>query len=416
MSDAKHTSNIDGSPVPVRAVDVRRHNLALVIQQVASRRQVTRAELARATQLTKGTISTLVGELLDLEIIAEVEVPRPKRVGRPPSGAITLNGSLYCGVGVEINVDYIAVCVSDLLHRVRFHEITPVDNRQLEPRDVLNSAAKMVRAATQTVAAEGLVPAGVALAVPGVVDAARRRLVRAPNLGWTDVALVTEFRRRLGPLRTPVYVDNEANLAALGELWVGAGAGFGDYIFISGEIGVGGAIVVGRELFRGAHGFAGEIGHVVVDPGGPLCACGRRGCLERVAGQEGLLRAAGIDGAVATTLGAERAGSQLLIRRLQAGDRRAVDAVTAAARPLALALTDLANILDPDSIILGGIYGQIASWLTEPLEQELDAKTLGTNGRSVVVRPSTLGPEAAVRGAAALVTERVLAAPGAFPD
>lgn len=412
MADA--INNVaNGTPSPVRPEDLRRHNLALVVRQVAAHESLTRAELARATNLTKGTVSTLVSELLELEILSEVELARPRSVGRPPSGAITLNGSLYSGVGVEINVDYIAVCVSDLLHRVRFHEIARVDNRRLPPREVLAQAARMTRLAIQAVAAQGLVPAGVVLALPGIVDVTRRRLVRAPNLGWSDVGAAAELRRRLGPLRLPVHIDNEANLAALGELWVGGGRGFGDYIFISGEIGVGGAIVVGRELFRGASGFAGEVGHIVVDPAGPECSCGRRGCLERVAGQEGLLRAAGIDGALATTTGAEDAGIQHLLRRLEANDKRACDAVAAAARPLALALTDLANILDPDTIVLGGIYGQVSRWLIAPLELELRTKALG---KPVVVRASILGPEAAVRGAAALVTERVLAAPLAESD
>jgi predicted NBD/HSP70 family sugar kinase len=395
-----------------RSDDVGRHNLALVVQQVAARGAVSRAELARVTRLTKGTVSTHVQELLKLGLLVELGTQPDGRVGRPHS-VLALNRSGHCGIGMEINVDYVAVCVSDLLHQVRFHRVEAVDNRGIEPGRVLDRAARLVRTAVDAAAAEGLAPAGIAAAVPGTVGIETGAVRVAPNLGWTDVQVVDGLVERLAPIDVPVLADNEANLAALGELWLGIGSESGSYVHVSGEIGVGAGVVVGGALFRGAHGFAGEIGHVVVDPNGAPCACGGRGCLERVAGQDAILRAAGLPSTTATTLG--HAGNPLreLVERLEQGDERASAAVRAAAAALGIGLAGVVNIIDPDTIILGGTYASLAPWLVEPLKEELLRQVIASEWRPIEIRASALGPDAAVRGAAAWIVQRVLAAPGA---
>src|SRR5581483_5617194 len=398
------------SPAPARADDVRRHNLALVVQHVVERGTVSRAELARLTRLTKGTVSAHVLELLRLDLLVELGAQAEGRVGRPHT-ALTLNGERHCGVGLEINVDYLAVSVVDLLRRVRFHRVEAIDNRDVSPDIVLDRAAQLVRGALDAVVADGLAPAGVAAAVAGTIDQEQGLLLVAPNLGWRDVPIAAELTSRLAPLSAPVLVDNEANLAALGELWLGIGAECGDYVHVFGEIGVGGGIVVDGSLFRGSHGFAGEIGHVVVDPNGEACLCGGRGCLERVAGQEAILGAAGLPSTSATHLG--QAGSPLgeLIALLEGDDPRALAAVQRAADALGVALAGVVNVLDPDTVVIGGVYASIARWLAAPLADRLASQVMAARTRPVAVRQSALGPDGAVRGAAALVVDRVLAAP-----
>ncbi len=397
-------------PAPARADDVRRHNLALVIQHVADRGTVSRAELARLTRLAKGTVSAHVQELLRLELLVELGTQAEGRIGRPHS-ALALNGDRHCGVGLEINVDYLAVSVVDLLQRVRFHHVEPIDNRHVPAAVVVDRAARLVEAALEAAAGDGLAPAGIAVAVPGTIDQEHRMLLVAPNLGWRDVAVAAELSAQLTPLTIPVLVDNEANLAALGELWLGIGGECGDYVYVFGEIGVGGGIVVDGALFRGSHGLAGEIGHVVVDPDGEECQCGGRGCLERVAGQEAILRSAGLPSVSGTRLGQEENAMHELVARLESGDARAHGAVSAAAEALGTALAGVVNVIDPDTVVLGGAYATIAPWLEGPLAERLAAQVLGGRARVVRVRQSALGPEGAVRGAAALVIRSVLAAP-----
>lgn len=203
--------------------------------------------------------------------------------------------------------------------------------------------------------------------------------------------------------------ENEANLAALAELWFGGLERIRSFLYLTGEIGVGGALVINGELLRGAHGFAGEIGHVVVDSEGPQCRCGSRGCLEQYAGQAALLRAAGI----------EETGSGVgiaeLERRIRAGDERAVAAVAGAGRMLGRVLSGAVNLLDPDAVVLGGIYRNLMPWLSPPVDRELTDRVVSGlwspgSGR---LRASSVAGDAA-RGAAALVMTDVLADPVAY--
>ena len=136
-------------------------------------------------------------------------------------------------------------------------------------------------------------------------------------------------------------------MAALGELWFGDGVGLGDYVHISGEIGVGAGIVLGGQLFRGAHGHAGELGHTTLEPDGDPCTCGGRGCLELFAGQEAILRAAGLDPAVSTTTGRADGPVSALVERLGAGDRRALAALELAGRSLGMATASLSSWSTP---------------------------------------------------------------------
>lgn len=394
-----------------RPLDVRRHNLALVMEHAAAHATVSRAEIARLTGLTKGTVSVLVAELLDRGLLLEHGPQADGQIGRPRS-ELALNGDGLCGVGLEIGVDYLSVCVADLRQRVRHERIEVADNRGVAPAGVLDRAQRLVEAALAAAGGEGLTVAAIGVALPGMLQTPEGRLLVAPNLGWSDVPIKDELTARLRGSGLPVLAENEANLAALAELWLGSGADAGDYVYVSAEIGIGAGLVLGGTLFRGSRGFAGEIGHVVVDPGGAPCSCGGRGCLERVAGQEAILAAAGLPTTAATSLGHADSPLPDLIELLARGDERATAAVGAAGTALGLALADVINLLDPESVILGGIYAPLAPWLAATLEAGLGTQVIASGSRPVAVRASTLGASAAVRGAAASVVRRVLASPG----
>jgi predicted NBD/HSP70 family sugar kinase len=186
-------------------------------------------------------------------------------------------------------------------------------------------------------------------------------------------------------------------------------------VHVSGEVGIGAGIVVSGQVFRGAHGFAGELGHLVVEPGGPPCTCGGRGCLEQVAGQEALLRAAGITERgtpVSTTVAAEPDGPMAaLLAALETGDDRATAAAGRAGHALGSALSAAVNLLDPDTIVLGGMFSPLAPWVRPAVEEALTAATSVIRGRTPAVEVSRLAGDAAVQGAAGLVIQRVIADP-----
>ncbi|MFB7914367.1 ROK family protein [Streptomyces sp. NPDC056061] len=390
---------------------VRRSNLSLVLRAVRDEGETTRAHVATRVGLTRAAVSSLVEQLLGLGLLTESGKAFSGQAGRPGT-ALRVAHTGPAGLGAEVNVDYVSVCVVDLAGTDRVRLTEHLDNRGTSPARALARAARIAAHALDSAREQGLFPVGAALALPGLVSGGSVR--QAPNLGWSHVPAEEIFaaalaERRPGHGALPVGSENEANLAALAEFWFGGLAPICTFLHVTGEIGVGGALVVDGELLRGAHGFAGEIGHVVVDANGPECRCGSRGCLERYAGQSALLRAAGIEES------ADRAGVAELERRARDGDARAVAALAEAGRMLGRVLSGAVNLLDPDAVVLGGIYRKLMPWLSPAADEELSARVVSGlwspgDGR---LRASSVAGDAA-RGAAALVTAGVLADPMAY--
>ena len=350
---------------PARQTSLREHNLALVLGELADRGPASRARLAATTGLTKATVSRLVETLTEAGLVTELgRVSEPARgdrrhagapVGRP-GVAVGLSPEGPLGVGIEINVDYLAGCAVDLTGTVRHRELVVEDQRGSDLAAVLDRTAGVLGRVLDRAAADGRAVAGVCVAVPGLVEApaGREPLLRlAPNLAWRDVPVLDELRRRLrsgaagkgadfGRLR--MTMDNEANLAALGELWGGGHTVDGvpprSFVHVSGEIGVGAGIVLDGRLFRGRRGFSGEIGHLPVRHDGPRCACGANGCLERLAGQEAILRGAGLALEPSTAIGSPAGSVAELVAQMSA----------AAGRPVAP--DDLADI----TVLIDALY------------------------------------------------------------
>jgi predicted NBD/HSP70 family sugar kinase len=362
---------------PLRQGSLREHNLALVLRRVAAAdgRALSRADVAAATGLTRASVSALVDDLMGAGLVAEVG-PAPRAgAGRPAAGLVVSAGG-PAGLGLEVNVDYLAACVMDLTGAVRHREVRPGDQRAGGPETALARLSALAADARRSAAALGLALAGTTVAVPGLVTPSGL-VRRAPNLGWRDVDLPAV----LGP----VGVDNEANLAALGELR--ANPGLDSFVYVSGEIGIGAGIVLRGDLFRGARGWSGELGHVCVRPEGPQCRCGARGCLEQYAGQEALLRAAGV---------------------ADVGSLGGSPALAAAGEALGIALAGVVNLFDVGTVVLGGIYGPLAPWLVPAVEAQIADRVLTAEWSPVTVRASALGSAAAVSGAAGSVLRTVL--------
>ncbi|OEJ98325.1 ROK family transcriptional regulator [Streptomyces thermolilacinus] len=416
---------------------VRRHNLSLVLRAVHDEGEATRAGVAARVGLTRAAVSSLVEQLLAGGFLTESGKTFSGLAGRPGT-ALRVARTGPAGLGVEINVDYVSVCVVDLAGTDRVRLTEHLDNRDVPPGEVLARAARIAARTLVSAAEQELRPAGVRLALPGLVSGGRVR--QAPNLGWNRVAAEELFASALrapGAPPLPVGSDNEANAAALAELWFGGpaagrdggeggggadggghdgtGGGGGErarsFLYVSGEIGVGGAIVVDGELLRGAHGFAGEIGHVPADAAGPECRCGSRGCLEQYAGQAALLRGAGL------AQDAGGPGVAELERRAADGDVRALGALERAGRALGLVLSGAVNLLDPDAVVLGGVYRGLMPWLGPAVDAELARRGvsgLWTPGGGRLRGASSSGD--AARGAAALVVRDVIADPVGYAE
>lgn len=379
-----------GRGLPDTQQGMRRRNLARVMHTVSAEGPLSRAAVASRIGLTRAAVSTLVDELVRSGLLEELGPERPGRVGRPGS-ALTVSGRGPAGIGAEVGVDHLAVCAVDLRGQVRARAVRYGANRGRSPEPVVAELTDLVRRVVSEAEGEGLWPAGLAVAVPGLVARDARTVVRAPNLDWQDTDLGT-----LLPEDLPLTVGNEANFGALAELWLGDGTPR-DFLHVSAEIGIGAALVVDGQLLRGTRGFAGELGHVPVRPDGPACACGGRGCLEQYAGEEAVLRAAGLEP------GEDRVG--LLAQHAADGDEAVRGALREAGQALGIALTGAVNLLDPETVVLGGALAGLAPWLLPSLRDELARRTTGP---ACPVAVSGLGSEGPLLGAAHSVVRAVL--------
>ncbi|KHL03554.1 ROK family transcriptional regulator [Sinomonas humi] len=392
---------------PGRVGDVRRRNLALVLGSIGPESLATRADIAASTGLTKASVSSLVSELLETGLVAEVGLTRAGERGRPGVG-LALDAQRGA-LGAEVNVDYLAVGVVDLHGALRFHEVAEAVNRGREPEAVVAELSRLVGRCVSAAADAGVTLLGGGLAVPGLVDPSRGVVLSAPNLGWRDADLSAALAELVPEAPFGVVLSNEADSAALAELWYGHGAALGSYLYVSGEVGVGGGLVMGSELFAGPGGHAGEVGHVVVEPTGSQCSCGGRGCLETVAGQEAILAAAGITNGGSTTA----ARMAALQAALEAGDAQAISAVERAGHYLGIAVVSAARLIDLSAVVLGGHFAALATWIRPALLASLRSFAPGAVASDAVAF-SELGTTAALRGAAGAAVRRALAAPYAL--
>jgi predicted NBD/HSP70 family sugar kinase len=388
---------------PVRQESLRAHNLDLTFRQiVGARAPISRSELAVATGLTRPTISRIVDELLGGGLVVEAEPARSGSSGRPRVG-LSLAPTGPAGLGLDIRIDTLTACVVDLTGAVRHLAFAP--RPATGPDDTLARLAEMAKEAVQAAAADALTVVSATLAVPGPVEDGVVRF--APALGWRDVDAGAALRTRIGSAELPVLVHNDASLAALGELYASAPE-LRNFVCVSGEFDIGAGIVLAGVPLRGARGWSGGLAHVMVDSAGPPCACGATGCLQCYAGLMEILAAAP---AASRTAGQAPA---VAIDLLAADSPQVAAALDRAATALGTALAALVNVVDVDTVLLGGSFSLLASWLTEGIERELRNRVLTAGWAPVEVRPAPLGPDAAVIGAALSAVDTVRLDPNSW--
>lgn len=358
----------------------------------------------RATGLTRSAIAGLVGELELLDLVIEEPSESGGRPGRP-SPVVRIDERSVGALAIEIFVDEVGASIVALDGSV----VSSV--RMSRTRDRLSVEATMDDLATLLDdvndragrdAPRRLVGCGVS--VPGLVRELDGLVVVAPNVGWVDVALGDALAAVL-PDDLPISAGNDADLGALAESRFGAGVGSEQMMFVSGEVGVGGGIVAAGRPIVGAHGFAGEIGHLPVNPDGHRCRCGSVGCWETEVGESALLARAGLDP------DGGRAAVDELLERADAGDPAVIAALAVEARWLAIGIAGLVNVLDPDTVVLGGLFSRILPWIRATLDDELLLRRYRAARRDVAVVGASLGPRAVTVGAAELAFGALLRDP-----
>ena len=404
MANTAPAPALSDAGAPGNMGDVRRSNLALVLGRVAqspSGFHLTRAQIAASTGLTKASVSSIVLDLLDAGILREIGLNPQGERGRPGVG-LELNPARGV-IGMEINVDYIAAGVTDLSGAVLVQEIRERDNRDSESAPVMAALADLAAEVRTAAMEKGVEVLGGGLAVPGLVDAGNSTVIAAPNLGWQDIKL--DLGRLIPHLPLGITLFNEANAAALAELARGP-AGRHDFLYVSGEVGVGGGLVIRSELFTGPEGHAGEVGHIVVDPGGSPCSCGGTGCLETIAGQDAIFSAAGIAGKAGT----RSESMSALLKALAGEEPDALRAVERAGRALAVAVASTARVVNIGAVVLGGHFAVLERWLRPSLVESL-AKYAPEKIQPEHITTAAVGEGAALLGAAGSVVRSLVEAP-----
>lgn len=379
----------------------RTANLAAVLRALRAG-PLSRTQLAARCGIAKSAVPGLLAEL------AERGLVRPAGVlagnGRP-SRLVELHGEDAYALALSIEADRLSAVVTDLSGQVLAERAETVDVAAAGLQRGMDELAHLAHRVLPGP------PVGVAISVPGLVDSAAAVLRLAPALRWRDAEIAGLMAARLNLPATAIAVDNDANLGALAESVAGVGS---ELFYLGGGTAVGGGFVSGGTILRGARGFAGEVGHIAVDPSGERCACGRTGCLETKANLAAFLRAAASPGDPLhdPALGVERRVA-LLKDRVRRGDQRAATAVHELGVALGVALSTVVDVLDPDVVVLGGYFAELGEWLVEPVRVELAAH--GQSGRHARVVPSEFGLEAPLRGAAYLAAERLFADPTLAP-
>ncbi|HYP47158.1 MAG TPA: ROK family transcriptional regulator [Thermoleophilaceae bacterium] len=354
----------------------------------------SRADLTRRTGLSRSTVSTLVSDLQrrGLVVEREGEAPREGQAGRP-AALLALDPSAGAAVGVDLDHDQVGVAVSDLSRRVLAEAWAPWDVDQ-DASGALDLAAERVDSVLTEAGVERNRVLGAGMALAGPVDQRRGTLHPSRVLpGWDHVDAAAELERRLS---LPVYVDNDANLGALAEVTLGAGrnARFAAYVSISSGIGAG--IVVDGRPYRGHRGTAGEVGHIVVDPQGPMCRCGNRGCLETLASGPALVRLMGSSRDEDLPLGE-------MIALARAGDAGCRRVIADAGRAVGRVVAGLVNLFSPQMVVIGGDLSEAGELLLSPLREAVERDALPAAAEELEIVGGELGQRANLLGALALV-------------
>ncbi len=430
--------------------NVKAHNLRAVLLTLLHQGPTSRVRLAQLTGLSSTTITNLIAELLDQGIVAEtgkegsIAAAAPDGqngnghtgaartgAGRPPT-LVGIVPSARCAAGLHFGVDTIRVGVTDLFGNLLCYRVLP-HPPDLSPARLLDQAADEIEDAIAKACVSRTALVGVGVGASGLVDPETGVNVVAPNLGWHDVPIREILARRL---KVPVFVDNNVRAMALAEAMFGAGRGVSTLAFVYSRVGVGAGFVVGGDVYRGSRAGAGEIGHTTMIPaGGARCRCGNTGCLEMLVSEPEIVRQAQVlaarapDSLLAKELTTDEPSSEMVVGRrssvvgeivadealdapiervfaaARGGDRETLAMLDERAFYMGTALANIVNLINPDMIILGGLFAAGADLMLPRIEETMRRRAFAGLGDAVTLRVTSFGRRVGAVGAAALALD-----------
>ncbi len=396
---------------------VRERNLAIVLNYLWEAGQpISRADLAETSGLNKSTVGSLLTQLQSWGVVKESGISN-QHPGRP-GVLIDINPDAGRIIGAEIGVGFITVIVADMKAKVLWRrnvETTEAGKplTELSQAEVLEQAEHLLQEAIAKAMTCDCHLFGIGLGVPGLVNHSTGTLLFAPNLGWRNVPFRDMWYQRFG---IPVIVENEANAAALGEHVLGVAKQLDNFVYLSAGVGLGGGLVIDGKLYGGTGGYAGEIGHMTLEPEGPQCNCGNRGCWEMLVGPRAILqrvRQAAVEGRAPDLL-AQCSGNANAIQMkhvLQAaaqGQPAVLIALAEVGRYLGIGIANLINALNPKMVVLGGVLSAVSPYILPRAQYEVNQRALETAREGMQIKISAFQLDACVMGDVALILRGIL--------
>jgi glucokinase-like ROK family protein len=394
---------------------VRQINLSVIMNNLRKKSPISRAGLAEATGLNKTTVSSLVDELLQRQFVREIGFTTARK--GHPAIMLELNPAAGFIVGCEIGVDFILVVCTNFAPEIIWRHEEHTDP-SLGQQAILDRARTLLKEAIERGYREYSTLLGIGVGVAALIDQSTGTMLFAPNLRWKDPFPIRAILQESFP-QAPLIVDNEANIAALGEHYFGAAQDYDEVLYISAGVGLGGGIVHDGQVFSGVAGVGAEFGHMTMDPGGELCSCGNYGCWETQVSQRALFRhirksfEQGERGLLFQLTNTD--GNQLTVPMIvdaaRAGDAVALGALEKIGRHLGIGIASLVNALNPELVVCGGILSLAGEFLMPAANKEFEQRALRWNREATEVVLAKHGFDAAAMGGVAAVYETILAQP-----
>lgn len=379
-------------------------NIQLILKKIHQHGSVSRVQIAKETGLTAATVTNLTAELISCGIVVEAEAGASSG-GRKPI-MLKLNTADYGICSVYISPDYVELAVTDFEANFVYYNSVPAAS-QADPgaavKIIADEYRKAVRQTDRRVVAVGV-------GLHGIVDHDSGTSVFAPNLEWKNVPVVQLLSQHID---VPVFADNDVKLMAKGEMWYGAARGVSDFVYLYVGDGIGGAIVIDGRVYRGTGNGSGEIGHCTVDGSGEICSCGNRGCLQTKASKRAMLSAVRkLSGD--SLRGASISDCDSLAAACTAGNPAAVAVMDDEAKYLAIGVTTLVNLFNPSLVVVDSDIKGFDGAVMDKLKVEIAARQMKFFDNMCDVVYSHLGDTAVIKGATAMVLNRIFEQPADY--
>ena len=386
---------------------IRAINRSTVLNIIKSEGPVSRTEIGRVSGLSPATVSEITADLITEGLIYE-KTAGDSTGGRPPILLALSQDAAYV-VGLKLAEEHISAAMTDIEANILSTLTVPVTGMR-----IIEQAVAALARSVERVIVESSVPqervTGVGIGLAGVIDAEGGTCRFSPILGWRNVPLKHLVEEQIG---IPVYIDNDVNTLAMAEKWFGAGQGVDDFLVVTVGRGIGLGIVVNGQFYRGTRGGGGEFGHTVLGPDGPLCDCGKRGCLEAHVADPALVRAAREAAAQGKLPGVDPAGLTVeqVTELAQAGNEVLRGIFEQAGWALGMGIANLLNILNPALVIVSGEGVRAGDLLFGPMREAVAQCVFDGLGEDTQIIIQDWGDEAWAWGAASLVLQEIYRSP-----